>query len=125
MATANITLGIASNDVTENVTHATEYNELAQQTLNVAPGASAIALEAILAQLGVASKAKFILVKSDRDGVVANVTTATGETAVLGAYPFFATGLDNPGMSVASPFALTVELPAGDQTAHVRIVAFG
>jgi len=126
MATATLQLTLESDDgiVNADLNHAIEYNELARQRINVAPGASAIDLAPIFAQLGVSAEAKMIMVISDVDGTVLNVTTSAAETAVLGAYPLAVTSLET-GIAVDGDFGMTVELPSGDQTAHVDIVALG
>lgn len=133
MANASITFQIDSSDdaLDVDVEHTTEYAELARQRLNVAPGASAIDVASLFEQLGISAEAKAVAVISNVDGVVVNVATEadvgadTDNIAILGAYPFFFMGLDDPAMGVGSPFSMTVELPGGDTTALVDIVAFG
>lgn len=127
MANAALNFSLISDDGVVNAeleNHNVEYTELARQRINVAPGASAIDVDPILAQLGVSAKAKVVAVISDIDGVVVNITTSAAETAVLGAHPLFCMSLED-GIAVDGDFAMTVELPAGDQTAHVDIVALG
>jgi len=119
-------LGLVADDQTinEEVSHTTVFTEMARQRINVAPGASAIDVTALFAQLGVAGKAKAIYILADIDGVVANLTTTAAQTAVVGCFPFFAMGLED-GITVTGDFALTVEMPTGDQTAHVDVIAVG
>jgi len=134
MATATITLQIESSDdaLDKSVAHSVEYDELARQQLYVAPGASAIDIAPILAQLGMSADIKALVVASDVDGAVVNVHTQsdvgadTDNVSVLGAYPFFFMGLDDPAMEATEPaFGMTVELPGGDTTALVDIIAMG
>ena len=101
-----------------------EFVEIARNRLRVQPGAAAVDISSMFTQLGTSAEAKGIFVKSSQDGVVLNVTTTTGETAVIPCYPGAYMG-QKEGFNVGGVFKMEVELPSGDMTAVVEVVAYG
>jgi len=101
-----------------------QYSEFAYQRINVPPAATAMDLAPFIAQLGSDESCKFLAAISDRDGVVLNLTTATGEEAEVPCYPFAVMGKEL-GFDIGTPFALTIDGAGGDETAHVLLIAVG
>lgn len=106
-----------------------QFREIMRHRMNVPPGGTAKDIAPLLAEIGADATVKAIAIISDLDGVVANLNTVadvgadTDNVSVVGCYPFFFMGLEDE-FSVADPFGLTIELPVGDETAHVEVVAY-
>jgi len=101
------------------------FSEVLRHKVHVQPGGIPKDIGTMLAEIGVASVIKAIWVTSSHDGVVANITTDAEavKPAGIGCYPLLFFGVEG-GFSVDSPFEMTIELPAGGETAIVEIVAY-
>lgn len=126
MSELSVTLTVTGVDDGLNrvVNKTLEYSEFAYQRVNVPPTAAAMDLGDFIGQLGSDELCKFLVVISDRDGVVLHLTTTAAESAAIPCYPFAVMGKES-GFDISSPFALTIDGAGGDETAHVLLIAVG
>ena len=111
------------------VDRAVDFREIARYKINLPPRAPAKPLTHLLTELGPDCNIKGLLIISDVSGVIIRVATDADldldgdNVALLHCHPFLFIG-EEQRFSMSAYFQVSAELPLGDETAHLQIVAY-